>query len=61
MEEMHDALEWLLYKGYVEMIGFDKDGEMLYQITPTGERYLSAGIRAMDYIDRFQIRPEQMN
>lgn len=36
MEAIKEALEELLLRGYIEIVGIDKDGEWLYQATPAG-------------------------
>ena len=36
MEHIKEALEELLSKGYIEVVGIDKNGEWLYKATPAG-------------------------
>ena len=60
-DQLRKALDELLHNGYVEIVGFDKDGEMLYQITPAGEQYLKAGLQVLNFNERFGFRPEQLN
>lgn len=36
MEVIKEALDELLARGYVEIVGIDENGEWLYQATPAG-------------------------
>jgi len=38
-EELSEALEGLIMKGFVEIVGVNKDGELTYRLTKKGEDY----------------------
>lgn len=39
METIKEAVNELLEKGFVEMVGIDENGEWLYRATPAGIEY----------------------
>ena len=63
--EVEEAIKELIDQGYVEFVGFDEDGEFLYQLTDAGRaRYENAIDIYEEYEARsalFNIEPEQLN
>ena len=63
--EVEEALKELVDQGYVEFVGFDENGEFLYQLTDAGRaRYEDAIDIYEEYEARsalFNIDPEQLN
>ena len=63
--EVEEALKELVDQGYVEFVGFDENGEFLYQMTDAGrDRYENAIDIYEEYeasCDLFNIDPAQLN
>ena len=63
--EVEEALKELVDQGYVEFVGFDENGEFLYQLTDAGRaRYENAIDIYEEYEARsalFNIDPAQLN
>jgi DNA-binding PadR family transcriptional regulator len=63
--EVDEAIKELMNEGYIEFVGFDKNGEFLYQLTEAGRaRYENAIDIYEEYEARsalFNIDPEQLN
>ena len=63
--EVDEAIKELMNEGYIEFVGFDENGEFLYQLTDAGRaRYEDAIDIYEEYEARsalFNIDPEQLN
>ena len=63
--EVDEAIKELMNEGYIEFVGFDENGEFLYQLTDAGRaRYENAIDIYEEYEARsalFNIDPEQLN
>ena len=63
--EVDEAIKELMNEGYIEFVGFDENGEFLYQLTEAGRaRYENAIDIYEEYEARsalFNIDPEQLN
>ena len=63
--EIEETLKELVDEGYVEFVGFDENGEFLYQLTEEGRaRYENAVEIYEEYEARsalFNIEPERLN
>lgn len=63
--EIEEAIQGLISQGLVEVVGFDENGEFLYQLTEEGrQRFEDAEALYDEYEARsalFNIDPSQLN